>query len=357
MLTGNKGEWSEIYAFLKLLADKKLYAGDANLQINTEQFYPIIKIIRYESDIRYQYTIDDDLVTITGGIEEKVIRSKVFERFAIILFEHILASDGSFAVPIIENFLNSIYCKTLKAKSNSKSDIFIVIHDKRTNSTHELGFSIKSQLGAESTLLNASQPTNFTFKINNFSPDEKLVDSINRIDTKSKVKDKIIAIKDIGGNLEFFALENNIFKNNLVLIDTALPDIFAEIVLVFYTSKLNNISELTAKIDEKNPLRYDKSSPHQFYQYKIKRFLTDVALGMVPKTVWTGTYDATGGYLVVKGTGEVVCYHIYNKNQFDDYLFLNTKLETASTERHNFGNIYKENDEYFFKLNLQIRFK
>jgi HpaII restriction endonuclease. len=30
-LRGNKGEWSEIYTFLKLLADGKLYAADENL--------------------------------------------------------------------------------------------------------------------------------------------------------------------------------------------------------------------------------------------------------------------------------------------------------------------------------------
>ena len=30
-LTGNKGEWSEIYAFLRLLEMGKLYAADAEL--------------------------------------------------------------------------------------------------------------------------------------------------------------------------------------------------------------------------------------------------------------------------------------------------------------------------------------
>ena len=33
MLKGNKGEWSEIYVFLKLLADGKLYSADENLEI------------------------------------------------------------------------------------------------------------------------------------------------------------------------------------------------------------------------------------------------------------------------------------------------------------------------------------
>jgi type II restriction enzyme len=41
-LTGNKGEWSEIYTLLKLLGDGKVYAGDQNLNKIQDLFYPII---------------------------------------------------------------------------------------------------------------------------------------------------------------------------------------------------------------------------------------------------------------------------------------------------------------------------
>lgn len=51
MLTGNKGEWSEIYALFKLLGDTKLFSGDADLNQVEELFYPIVKIIRTESEV------------------------------------------------------------------------------------------------------------------------------------------------------------------------------------------------------------------------------------------------------------------------------------------------------------------
>ena len=120
---------------------------------------------------------------------------------------------------------------------------------------------------------------------------------------------------------------------------------------------MSSIKELTNEINKVNPLKYDNQFAHSFYEYKIKRFLTDVALGMMPSKVWSGIYDATGGYLVVKYDGDVLCYHIYDRNQFEDYLFANTKLETASSTRHDFGKIYEEGENYYFKLNLQIRFK
>ena len=48
MLKGNKGEWSEIYVLLRLLADGKIYAADSELNKLEDIFFPIIKIIREE---------------------------------------------------------------------------------------------------------------------------------------------------------------------------------------------------------------------------------------------------------------------------------------------------------------------
>jgi len=63
-----------------------------------------------------------------------------------------------------------------------------------------------------------------------------------------------------------------------------------------------------------------------------------------------------GGYLIVKDNGDILCYHIYNKNEFEDYLLNNTKLDTASSSRHEFGKLFQENGKIYLKLNLQIRF-
>jgi len=109
--------------------------------------------------------------------------------------------------------------------------------------------------------------------------------------------------------------------------------------------------ELIHSVTQSNPLNFDLENNHPFYTYKFKRFLTDIALGMMPSKVWNGQLDATGGYLVVREDGEVLCYHIYNRNEFEDYLYSNTKFETASSSRHDFGSIYKENNKHYLKPN------
>ncbi|MFV8269273.1 HpaII family restriction endonuclease [Flavobacterium sp. GT2N3] len=363
MLSGNKGEWSEIYALFKLLGDKQLFAGDADLNKVEELFYPIIKIIRNESGGNFEYEINRDLVIISGGKEELRIPVITFTEQSAKLLSTIKGSTGAFSIPEIETFMNSINCSSLKAKSTSKSDIRIVIHDQRINQNAELGFSIKSQLGGEATLLNAGKTTNFIYEIESSSFSIHDMEQVNTlflirgIKISRDIKGRIKAIFEKNGNLKFITLEKDIFKNNLVLIDSLLPNILAEIVTTFFTSNLSSVKDLTENINTVNPLNYDNQFAHTFYEYKIKRFLTDVALGMMPSKVWNGIYDATGGYLVVKENGDVLCYHIYNRNQFEDYLFQNTKLETASSSRHEFGEIYEKNDKFYFKLNLQIRFK
>lgn len=357
MITGNKGEWSEIYTLLKTISDKNLFAGDRNLNKIESLIFPIIKVLRDETSGTYEYSYDSDLVIIKGNQEEFRIPIIEFQNKAIYLLSKLKeTTDATFSIPEIENFINSFKCVSLKAKSSVKSDIRIVIHDLRTGATPELGFSIKSQLGKPSTLFNSSQGSNFIYKIVDKEFTDEEINSINNIETQSKIQDRVKAIIEKGAKLKFTSTEGSVFYNNLVLVDSLLPQIMASIILQFNSSSENKLADLVTSIELQNPLKYDVSNSHNYYSYKVKRLLTDIALGMLPTTVWTGKLDATGGYLVVKDNGDILCYHIYNRNEFEDYLLSNTKIINPSSTRLRFGKLFKENDNLFIKLNLQIRF-
>ncbi len=355
-LTGNKGEWSEIYTLFKVLSDKCLYPGDENLNQIESLIYPIVQVLRTESSGSYEYSINQDLVIVTSK-QRELIRIPVvaFQAKAVQLLEKIQSEGGTFSSPDIEAFMKKVYCTSLKAQSSSKTDITIVIHDKRTNQKPTLGFSIKSQVGSPSTLLNAGKTTNFQYKITGKKLSAKEVDAINSISGRSKIKERVKAIHKASCLLGFVRVKNDTFSDNLVLIDSALPQIVASMVLKFYCTNLSKTSDLLCSIEEDNLLDFNTNG-HPFYSYKIKNLYTDVALGMTPAKVWDGKYDATGGYLIVKRDGDVVCYHIYEKNEFESYLINNTKFETASSSRHDFGEIYSEEGSLYMNLNLQIRF-
>lgn len=73
-------------------------------------------------------------------------------------------------------------------------------------------------------------------------------------------------------------------------------------------------------------------------------------------TSWIGLEEANGGYIIVKDNSEVLCYHLYERNELKNYLYNNTRFETASTSRYNTGKIYEADGKQFINLALQIRF-
>ena len=324
-------------------------------------FYPIIMILRQEKDGDYNYKLQDQDVVIqtTDGDELLRVPADVFLVEAENLLNAINENDGAFTLPQIEAFMNDVYCHSLKARSSDKTDIRIILHDRRTRINSEMGFSIKSQLGGDSTLLNASKATNFNFKIVGVDLSDNEISEINAINPKrNKVIERVNAIKGKGATLVFDKVDNPVFRNNLVMLDGDLPAIIANLLLEQLNSGISTLKELAEKITETNPLKYDVEQSSPFYAYKIKHLLTSTALGMMPATAWSGKFDANGGYLVVKNDGEILCYHFYDRNRFEDYLFSNAYLERSSTTKHKYATIVKEADGTLsFKLNFQVRLK
>ena len=234
MITGNKGEWSEVYALFKIIADKKLYAGDSDLNKIESLIFPIIKVLRDESNGTFGFSYENDIVLIKNNEEEFRISISQFQENASILLQKLKEKTNStFSIPEIEEFINSYQSQSIKAKSSVKSDIRIVIHDQRTGTKPELGFSIKSQLGGASTLLNAGKTTNFIYEIESIELTDEQINSINSIDTRSKIKDRIEQIYSLGASLNFIKNESSIFGNNLILIDSSLPKIISETLKIF----------------------------------------------------------------------------------------------------------------------------
>lgn len=356
-ITGNKGEWSELYALLKLLGEGKVYAGDAQLN-RMSLYYPIINIIREESKrFEYQPDVKHNVVVINeDGTEYARISMDKFLQESESLLDSIKAgSKSAFSIPQAEAFMSKIGCEKLKAPSKDKADIHIVIHDLRTGMRPCLGFSIKSQLGSPSTLLNAGKTTNITYKVVGVELDDEDIEIIN------SVKDhlpRMEALINRGCHLEYLKIDNAVFKNNLLFLDSCMPQFVATCLICdSMPNSTSSIKESVERVAEENPFNFTGKDVVAFYEHKMKVLLLDAALGMTPSKEWKGRYDANGGYLVVKDDGDIVCYHFYNRNDVEDYLYYNTKFERASRTRHNFGSLYRgEDGNVYVKLNLQIRF-
>lgn len=362
-INGNVGEWSEVYTLLKLLGEGKVYAGDQNLDKIKEIVYPIIMIIRQEKDGVYDYRVSDKDIVITTSDGEELLRLSAvkFLTEAESLLRAINdkpAGARSFPIARTQAFMDKIHCTSIKASPKDKTDIHIVLHDQRTKLNSNMGFSIKSQLGGDSTLLNASGATNFTYRIACYNFSDEEIESINAISTRTKIIDRVHSIRKKGANLIFDHVDNDVFRRNLNMIDNGLAHTIAQLLIEQFNAGGRMFDELAKALAKTNPLQFDEEDAEEMYVYKLKHLLTSAALGMMPSKKWNGKYDANGGYLVVKKDGEILCYHFYDKNRFEDFLFKNAYLERGKTHRHGYASLYRESDgQVYFKLNLQIRLK
>lgn len=353
-LRGNKGEWSEFYAFVKILADGKLFTADKNLKILKNNFHLVLKVVRQESEGRKEYDIsknDGQVYVISEGIEVRAVDLVMVQEGVSKIFEQIKKSKGTtFTIDEALPIMKKLYCNQLRASSGQKADLIIILYDRKSPTFPELGFSIKSLLGSPATLLNASGATNFVYKIVRESDGEY------QIHSDISVRETAKSIYGSGDDLEFLGVENQVFWNNLRKIDSNFPKILAEILKKYYRGEGANVKDLVNKVSENSSFMREIDFTAEMLKIVMKRFLSSIALGMVPSRNWDGYTEAHGGYLIVKNDGEVACYHLYNRDKFEDYLFHNTKLDTPSTTKHRFGKIYKDSEGFYIKLNLQIRF-
>lgn len=360
MLRGNIGEWSEIYVLLKLLADGKVYAADGNLNKIKDIYFPILKAIREETKgDSIEYHTGENIKIFHNGIEVGCLPDYIFDQESENLLDNLQNKNnrGAFSIEKTEKFMNSIQCFKVKAPSINKADIMLNIIDINTGYNPTVGFSIKSDLGSAPTLLNAGKSTNFIFKVINQNNNiiRETNDIIKIINNKKRkdIRGRISNIIGNKGKLEYYDLQNKTFKSNLILFDSKMDEILAQTLIYYYRDGINSCTDMVQKLEETNFMNYGNVNA---YSYKFKKFLTAVALGMRPATEWDGIDEASGGYIVVTREGEVLAYHIYNRNYFEEYLLKNTKYDTASTSKHDFGELYEENGDTFIKLNLQIRF-
>ncbi len=351
----NKGEWSELYTFLRLLADGKLYAADADLNKIENEFYPIIKIIRQSKNHKNPlfYMVEEGKIAIVASENETQIKQIPTEDFSINaekLLKIIKSSKASFEAEEIQEFTSHIESPLAKEKSSSKRDITIIVHDINIGHQKEIGFSIKSQLGGASTLFNANVSNNLCYKIDGICGlNHDVLEELKTLKAKKLVK----KLNENNCEVIFEGVADDYFESNLLMVDSNFPIIIAEILKLYYSGYATRIKELTEKVADINPCNYPHNETFPFYEHKIKSFLTACALGMTSKKPWNGNFDVSGGYIIVKESGDIVCYHIYNWNDFQQYLFNSTFIDTPSTTRHKFGRL----DGDKLNLNFQIRFR
>ncbi|WP_303250221.1 HpaII family restriction endonuclease [uncultured Slackia sp.] len=247
----NRGEWAELYVFLRLLGTGRLHAADSDLNCKADSFLEVSKVLRCEAagdSAVYEVDPVAETVTVRRGVvsraaaapaawrtcalagtghqaslfsyggdaaaeadtddrvessgSEQVVSMADCEDAARILFDRLTSSSvGSKTMhaPIeVCDFVDSIGVRNPKAPGvqgrdktfGGKADIVIETRDGRNSLVNRMGFSVKSQFGSPATLFNASPAAPLLYWVAHC--DDALMREFN-------------ALHDIRGNRGWFA--------------------------------------------------------------------------------------------------------------------------------------------------------
>ena len=306
-LRGNCGEWSEPYVVLRLMADGKLYQADANMLPDKDDFAYVLSANR--GDVRADVR-DDGVVVFTykdaNGNECHVeAQSEKLNGQANRLFKAICAikkiqgeKNGSFSLPEEDVDLKRLGFHHLKSsladdKKIAKRDIELrVTSPKLGHAT--LGFSVKSRLGSPASLLNASAPTNIVYRIKGLTKDQ--ANAINLIEGSRKVMDRCRAIRDQATSIAYEAYCSQVFFDNLELVDSALPEMVADLLKVHYfeqillprTRQKNGVARSADRLSLAVELlsKTDKYATKALYENKVNTFTIHGSAVLVYCSAW-----------------------------------------------------------------------
>ncbi len=403
----NRGEWTEAYVFLRLLGEGRIFGADALLKKDDCVYIDVESILRFDNNDTFCYILTDEekrvVSSFLNGERFLVIDADEFSSSASSLYNQIInskAGKGKFSVPSVQSFLVRLKFKSPKAPSipeaqkeryGEKADIIMMSRDSLDRAKRTEGFSIKSFLGAPPTLFNAAVSSRFIYKLEGCN-DYKM----HQINSKDGFMKLVKAIKTDPELKLVFAPEkmDETFAVNLEKVDSRMLEILDAALRIWVglteAPKKAKLTSIVEALCVMNPL--ENRDRENFYPSKFKDFLFASFAGLTASTYWNGRRKITGGYILVKNGGEMLYYRALSDDLFSSYLFNNTQFVTPSrgvnaklakaegrsfcengralspkerddillsreSARADYGYIYKDNNEFYFTINFQIRFR
>lgn len=212
-------------------------------------------------------------------------------------------------------------------------------------------FAGETKLSAsrKTMLLKSDRTTNIVYRVEGISKEQAV--KINSIETVDKIQKRMVKIRECGGTLSYFNIASRVFRSNLIMVDSKMPEILGRMLLDSYSENVNDCRTLVDMACEKDPIGYSDTS---IYQYKVKQFLFSCASGLTSTKYWDWLYRADIGFDIVNAEGERITYNIYNRSFFEQYLFNNAFFQHSCLDECDCMKVYYEEGEMYIKLNVQI---
>jgi len=282
------------------------------------------------------------------------------------------------------NLIVLLQTSGLKAPATSKSDLYLTF--KQPNGARVTqGFSVKSLMGANSCLINHSGATLITYEIVNCTKRHaEEVESqyvtqssgdaygTDRSGRQPKLGPATIIpalAADAGVQVKFSSVPHEVFRENLMSIDTHFPEMLAEVLYQRFLTEKSSPSDLVglpACVAMMQRIGHPPQRASRVLELRIKDLFKKYAQGMNTAEPWGDSTEVKGGWVLVIKDGRVTGYCFEDDDEFRNYLFESTYFDTPDVKRvpkekreigAYVGRAYEKDGRTFLDLSLIVKFR
>lgn len=384
MFTISRKEWVELVALMKVMSKPKLaWSNNKGLpikgrtarleciqrkELNGFRTYRRIEVETEEgkaevieitnADTQQRRTVDAELWADAANHAAELLRTAPSSAEGC--GDAMLEVDDA-----MEAFLDDIEMQSIGGISEGPWHILLGINGQKTAVT-----GVLNRLGNVTTrLLDGGRAANLKLlqtgtrfaqpmaqKVN-YEGEELLEQSNHSTEAISRVvRDRMVMIERMGSSLKYDDVADKVFRCNLAMIDLHMGRLLTEMVRMSYLEDIVRIDELLQRINEENPLKVKQEliDKHHYYEHKLRQLLFACLGGMRPAKIFTGIDNLPAYFLLLTPDGTPVLFDASDRDLLSRFLQLNSRLERGSLAKDHYGVLERENNQYFFKLNLKI---
>ena len=348
----NKGEWSKIYAFSVALASGRI---NTRFVSTKDADYRISGFVIHAQSAKLMLSIDRSQVVTTRHDQSSPIfstdRSWLSEACSQLLNELMTERPvGSFNSDIGELILQKLGIEK-EFQSNGRQDLRIIVRDLLSGNDEELTVFVKSWMGASPTLLNASNATNIRYQILTQRPELKNPES-----QSSSPTELVQMVVSHGWPVKFDSM-NDKLQENLEGIDPELPKFMASALFSSYSGIDRDVENVIRATIEQDPLGLGLSGLQDRFIKSFDLLLQEVCAGMTATKKSIRKTEQRLGIIEVDKAGVPRLIEIISNSEFESYLYSNSKFDSPSRKKFNYGYLIEIDGKIFLDLNFQIRLK
>lgn len=348
----NKGEWSKIYAVGAALASGRI---NTRFVSTKDEDYRISGFVIHARSAKLMLSIDGGQVSTTRDDRSSGIlrtdRDWLSEVCSQLLNEIMTEKPvGSFNSATGDLILQKLGIGK-EFQSNGRQDLRINVRDLQSGNDEELTVFVKSWMGASPTLLNASNATIIRYQILTQRRDLKNLGAQDL--SPAELVQHVIRR---GWSVKFDSMNEKLHKN-LEDIDPALPEFMASALFSSYSGIDRDVENVVSETITKDPLEMGLYGLQGRFVNAFDLLLQEVCAGMTATKKSTRKIEQRLGVIEVDKAGVSRLIEIISNSRFKSYLYSNSKFDSPSRMKFDYGYLIEKDGKMFLDLNFQIRLK